>query len=92
MIIPLEELQKIEHIGGLKSTVPEIEESCPVLFFVVQYKIVWGIVHELEQVSGFSDDGLAASPGKHSCEETRNFNVLLFGETVRDAHRVGAYE
>ena len=88
LIKPLEKLQEIQRIRSLKSAVDEAQERLSVLFLVVQYEIVRGIVHQPEKFIGLVDDSLALAPGEHGRPEGRYFDVLQFLEAVRHANGV----
>jgi hypothetical protein len=92
LVIPLEEFQKIQRIGRLKSAVLEPQEAFAVVFLVVFDKIVGRPVHQPEELGGIVDDGLSLAPGKHGRPEGRDFDVLFFEKTVWDANRVVFYE
>lgn len=46
------------------------------------------VVHPLEQLPAFADDGLALTPRQHRGKQPGNLDVLLLRERMRNGHRI----
>lgn len=55
-------------------------------------ELMGGIVHELHELACFLYDGGAVAPCEDGGEESGYFDVLLFGELMRNTDRVFFYE
>lgn len=88
LVKPLKKFQKIQGIGCLKSAVNKMQEGFSVRFRVVEDEVVGRIIHQPKQFIGLVDDGLSLPPSEHGRPKCRDFDVLQFRETVRNANRV----
>ena len=56
--------------------------------FTFHYKIIRRIAHEFHQALGISDNHLAVSPGKGSCEKTGNLDVFFLTVAMGNAYGI----
>lgn len=88
----LEKLNKIQRVKVIESSVFEIQERFQIRFGMVQHELVGSIIHHLQQLQAFADDGFSLAPSKRRRKKTGNFNVLLDRKPMRDRNRVQRYE
>ncbi len=87
-IVVLEKTEKIKCVSILKGPVDKFSKDPSVFFFVINYKIVGGVIHQVEEFSRLVNDGLALSPTQNGGPESGNLNVLLAGKPMGNADRV----
>jgi hypothetical protein len=83
-----EKLNKIQRIQIIESSMFEIQEWFQIRFGMVQHELVGSIIHHLQQLQAFADDGFSLAPSKRRGKKTGNFNVLLDRKPMRDRNRV----
>lgn len=77
-------MNEVKQVGGIERAVFEIIKTGQIFFCMMKNEIMGRIVHPFHQLRATADDGSPVSPGQRGGKEAGDFNVLLFGEAVRN--------
>ena len=72
-----EVLDEIQRISSIEGAVLKDLERFQVLLLVIEYKIVWRMVHHGKELLTLVDDGHALPPGKYSSPKACDLYILL---------------
>jgi hypothetical protein len=59
---------------------------------MLHHKLVWRVIHQLQQLTCLVDDRGAVAPREDCCKKARDLYVLLFSIPVRNGNRIVSNE
>ena len=55
----VEEADEIQRVGSIESPMFEIQQFLQIVILMINYKIVWSVIHQLKQKVAITNDGFS---------------------------------
>ncbi len=81
-VVGSEEMYKIQSISVIECPMLESYKWFQITFCRMKHKLVWIIVHEVEQLPALFDNRHPLTPGKNCSEKPSDLNVLFFSKLM----------